>query len=290
MYRSELESFIYDNKHIWENDSNNEKFFDNLKLIISKKKNSINEIWGQPCGLPGCNCGHNNLLHLYCREPKIIEKLLILGANPNTFFGDNTTFYEIIKEFVSQYLISYRYGHDTIQLTKIYETILYLLDYGADPNTFPKLLNVNNFDINFFLILYCLTIKENGIDKKCFTILVNFLKNFILKLNKKYLQDNNIRIIPADLVQHSIFTFDLEIFKHFQLNENDLGNLSTECIQSTKNLRIDKFRISIYFNISKIMNVYQFVKEKFEGNQVFIIEFEYDFNEDNFKDLKKLLH
>lgn len=217
-------------------DSDVLKFFDDLKLLISQNE-SINEIWHSPCL---CH-KDNNLLFTYCSQPKIIEKLLILGANPNTLLNtslkENTTFYVIIDKFIREYQFCCVHNYPIIELSRICETVLHLLNYGGDLNKFTK---SNSKDIkmglNSFLITYYETFIFGFNKKECLIFLVDFLKNVILKLDKKYLEDT-VSIIPFDLVQHCIFSLDLKSFRQFLINENDLGNLTTECIQSTKKFK-----------------------------------------------------
>ena len=267
------------------------KFFINLKLLILDN-DCINENWYISCGNYGCQCHKgNNLLYNYFPQPKIIEKLLILGANPNTLLQkEKTTFNMIVERFIAEYKLCCGNERSIILLSKIYETVLHLLNYGGDLSKFPK-SNPKNKKIGLksFLLTYYDTFRFGFNRKYCFIFFVDFLKNIILKLDKKYLEDNTVRIIPFDLVQHCIFSFDLESFKQFQINENDLGDLKTECIQSIKNLRVDKFKISFYFNIAKILNDYDVVKEKLKNDIINNIAFEYDLNESNFMNLKKLI-
>ena len=156
------------------------------------------------------------------------------------------------------------------------------------------------------------------------SFLIIILKNIIIRCNKKYLEESKIKIIPSDLMQNCIFSLTLDLFRQFQIKENDLGNLlpvvsiSSEHLCYKKNLRIDKLKISLCFNVDNLLeednnyivfkdsskyyksnisgvvdkiytNIYN--NDDYEMKKIIVdnVLLEFDMSECNFKDVKKLI-
>ena len=295
MSRSELVSFLYNRVYDFKTESDYAKFFANILEIISKN-DCINEIWQIRCGLVGCFCfERQNLLTFFCCKPKIIEYLLMLGINPNTLkIGKKSSYDIIVRKFIEEYRLFYVDQCDLHSLFELTETMGLLLNYGGDINKIPKIKELafkNNLDyeesksINFFLMAFHKTIMTNN-NENYILFLIRIL-NLIIKCDKKYLEESKIKIIPSDLMQQCIFSFTLDQFKQFQIKENNLGNiLPLDCIlpeyiPHKKNLRIDKLKIFICFNVGNLLED--------ECDKVYNIGIDYDMNELNFEDLKKLI-
>lgn len=302
MYRpsSNLSKFIFQNNYELETDPGIAKFFYDLKKIIDEN-NCINEIWYAPSGKRNRDFDTyepNNLLTHFCFNPKIIKKLLIMRADPNILFEkNNSTFYHILGSFIRLCNSCFEYElHGTDRILRISKTIKYILNYNVDPTKFNKSqiklnksqikfnksMSSQTFDINFFLMIFHQATIYDRTNNEHFIIFINVVRYFILKLNKYYLQDNKIRIIPANLVRHSMFSLNLDEFGKFQMNQNNLNKFKKE-----KEYLIDKFKITICFNVLTVYN--KFFAKELKFDKIYNIVFEYKMNESNFKNIQNLI-